>query len=84
MAKGYHSLSELFRQLGLPDSPFEIDRFVAIHAPLPRSQALADAAFWAPAQANFLREELAGDADWAEVIDMLDARLRRLVMRTIH
>ncbi|HEX5312066.1 DUF2789 domain-containing protein [Aquabacterium sp.] len=84
MNNGFHSLSELFRQLGLPDSIYEIDRFVAIHAPLPQGQVLADAPFWAPTQASFLREELADDADWAEVIDMLDARLRWLVIRTLH
>ena len=38
-------------------------------------QALSEAAFWTPAQAAFLREEILNDADWAEVIDQLNAEL---------
>jgi Protein of unknown function (DUF2789) len=38
---------------------------------------LEDAPFWSPAQARLLREELAEDADWSEVIDRLSLALRR-------
>jgi hypothetical protein len=38
--------------------------------------SLADAPFWRPQQAQFLREEVADDADWAEIVDTLDASLR--------
>ncbi|MCK6391981.1 MAG: DUF2789 domain-containing protein [Azonexus sp.] len=72
----YHSLPNLFEQLGLPREPNFIAHFIDVHSPLPSGQRLADAPFWTPAQATFLREELLGDADWAEVIDELDARLR--------
>lgn len=72
----FHPLSDLFAQLGLPNSPAEIDAFIAQHAPLPSSIALADAPFWNPSQAAFLRESLESDADWAEAVDHLDARLR--------
>lgn len=71
-----HPLSALFAQLGLPDDPASIDAFIARHAPLAQGVALADAPFWSPAQACFLREELAEDADWAEVVDELNLRLR--------
>lgn len=76
MERAVHTLNELFRQLGLPDGSADIDRFIAAHSPLPPQMALADAAFWQPAQARFLREEIAEDADWAELVDMLDARMR--------
>lgn len=71
-----HSMPNLFAQLGLPADEAEIDRFIETHAPLPRSVDLADAPFWTPAQASFLREEILEDADWAEVVDQLNVRLR--------
>ena len=71
-----HSLQDLFGQLGLPSEPAAIDRFVSAHRPLADSVRLADANFWSPAQAQFLREEIAEDADWAEVVDQLNLMLR--------
>lgn len=71
-----HPMSALFAQLGLPDDPASIDAFIAGHAPLAADVALADAPFWTPSQSAFLREELEEDADWAEVVDELNARLR--------
>lgn len=72
----FHPLADLFAQLGLPNSADEIDAFISRHAPLPSAIALADAPFWSPSQAGFLREALETDANWAEVVDHLDARLR--------
>ncbi|MCK6373858.1 MAG: DUF2789 domain-containing protein [Zoogloea sp.] len=71
-----HTMTHLFAQLGLPDDAASIDAFIAAHAPLPHDLRLTDAAFWTPAQAAFLRAELAEDADWSAVVDTLDARLR--------
>ena len=71
-----HDLPGLFSQLGLPHGADDIARFAALHRPVPESTALADAAFWTPAQAQFLREELIEDADWAPVIDQLNVMLR--------
>ena len=71
-----HALTDLFDQLGLPSSAADIERFVATHRPLPHGTLLADASFWTPSQARFLREELEEDADWAELVDELDAMLR--------
>lgn len=71
-----HPFKELFEQLGLPAEAKAIDRFVATHTPLAPDIALADAPFWTPAQAVFLREEILEDADWAEVVDRLNAALR--------
>lgn len=75
MESSQHTLNELFAQLGLPSTATDIDRFVASHSPMPSSTLLADAPFWTPAQAAFLREEVLEDADWAEVIDQLNERL---------
>jgi hypothetical protein len=72
----FHPLSDLFAQLGLPNSAAEIDAFVARHAPLSSTVALVDAPFWTPSQVEFLSESLDADADWAEAVDHLDARLR--------
>lgn len=75
MESSIHQLGDLFRQLGLPDDPASIEAFIAAHRPLPAGVALADASFWTPSQAQFLREELSDDADWAEVVDSLGALL---------
>ena len=71
-----HRFGELFAQLGLPADQASIRHFIATHGPLAPGVALADAAFWTPSQASFLREEIGRDADWAEVVDQLSAALR--------
>lgn len=71
----YHTLPNLFEQLGLPIEAYAIEHFIDVHSPLPPSLHLADAPFWNPSQAAFLREELLEDGDWAEVVDTLNARL---------
>ncbi|MHB8921664.1 MAG: DUF2789 domain-containing protein [Halothiobacillus sp.] len=73
----FHPLSDLFAQLGLPNSAAAIDGFIAGHGGLISGIALVDAPFWTPAQTQFLRESLEQDADWAEAVDHLDAMLRR-------
>lgn len=77
MEHPFHPFHELFEQLGLSSSPAGISAFLQAHAPLPHEVALADAPFWTPAQAAFLREALLADSDWAEVVDALNAALRR-------
>ena len=69
------SLNDLFAQLGLPSSDSEIALFIETHHHLASNIILSDASFWTPSQAKFLQEELAKDADWAEVIDQLNVRL---------
>jgi hypothetical protein len=73
-----HSLPSLFKQLGLSADPVGIDAFVASHSPLKPNLVLADAFFWTPAQAAFLREGIDEDADWAEVVDQLNLMLRKM------
>lgn len=76
MESQIHSVAHLFAQLGLPSDEAAIERFIASHAPLPGNVALSEADFWSPSQAEFLAGEVAFDADWAEVVDQLDALLR--------
>ena len=72
----FHRLSDLFRQLGLPDDQVSIEAFVLQHRPLSSSVRLSEAGFWTESQRTFLSEEIAEDADWAEVVDDLNRRLR--------
>lgn len=70
-----HSLQALFAQLGLANSDTAIEAFLLnnrLHAEVPLEQA----AFWNAGQAQFIREAIAEDADWAEIVDQLDAQLR--------
>ncbi|WP_293936031.1 DUF2789 domain-containing protein [Iodobacter sp.] len=76
MEKFNHHFRALFQQLGLPASDGEIAAFIQQHSPLAKNMALPDADFWSVSQSQFLREQLADDADWAEVIDQLDVALR--------
>lgn len=75
MEASLHTLNNLFAQLGLPSSDEEIEQFIQMHSHLASYITLADAPYWTPAQATFLKEEILKDADWAEVIDQLNARL---------
>jgi Protein of unknown function (DUF2789) len=70
-----HGMSGLFDQLGLPSDSAAIERFIESHSPLGADVVLSDAPFWTSAQAAFLREEIEEDADWAEVVDELNAQL---------
>ena len=70
-----HNMEGLFLQLGLSDNPEAIDIFISTH-PLPNDTPLDQAAFWSSSQAQFLREAIEQDAEWAEVVDHLDAQLR--------
>jgi len=75
MEKHVHTLNNLFEQLGLPSDDASIKAFITEHRPLPDTMPLSEAPFWSRSQANFLREELLEDADWAMVIDELNAEL---------
>lgn len=75
MESSIHSLNNLFAQLGLASDQQSVENFINTHSPLATDILLSDAPFWTPAQASFLREEILNDADWAEVIDQLNAKL---------
>ncbi|MDZ5459855.1 DUF2789 domain-containing protein [Azohydromonas lata] len=72
-----HALKDLFDQLGLPSEQGDIEHFIESHRPLPDDLRLADAPFWTPAQAQFLKEEFLDDADWAPLVDQLNALLHQ-------
>ncbi len=72
-----HTLNNLFAQLGLPSDDAAIQSFIKTHQHLASSLSLSEASFWTSAQAAFLREEILKDADWAEVIDQLNASLHQ-------
>ena len=76
MEKPIHVFSDLFAQLGLPNDAASIEAFIRTHSPLAEAVKLCDAPFWTTAQAAFLREQLANDADWAELVDQLNVALR--------
>ncbi len=71
-----HSLESLFVQLGLDNSDNAIAAFIAAHKPLPHKILLHEAGFWNASQAEFLKQAIADDADWAIIVDRLDALLR--------
>ncbi len=75
MEPAIHRMSDLFQQLGLADDASAMDLFITRHRPLPPGVKLADAQFWTPSQAQFLRETIQDDTDWAELVDSLAARL---------
>ena len=77
MEQPIHGFADLFAQLGLPADEAGIRQFIATHSPLPGQILLADAPFWNDAQARMLRETIADDADWADVVDRLDTVLRK-------
>lgn len=71
-----HSLATLFDQLGLDSTDLAIDGFIKTHKPLPGNVDLYKADFWSASQASFLKQAKDEDADWAEIVDQLNAILR--------
>lgn len=76
MHNAHHHMSELFKQLGLPNTDAQIQSFLATHRPLPAKCLLADANCWSDSQASFLREAVAQDSDWSVIVDQLSQALR--------
>ncbi|MCU4674399.1 DUF2789 domain-containing protein [Catenovulum sp. 2E275] len=76
METEFHTMNNLFLQLGLPDNDEAIEAFINQHKPLPANVALNKADCWNNSQRAFLTEAIAADSDWAEVVDHLDAQLR--------
>ena len=77
-----HNITSLFDQLGLPSSTEDIQAFIDLHRPVEAQIKLCDAPFWTIAQAQFLREQIKNDADWAVIIDTFDTSLRK--ERLVH
>lgn len=71
------TLNSLFDQLGLPSSDSDIEYFIERHKPVGPSERLDELSFFNASQQAFLRESIADDATWAEVIDTLSTLLRQ-------
>ena len=69
-------LSHLFEQLGLDNSEGSIDEFIANNQ-IAKNVLISQADFWNESQKSFLREAIEEDAQWSELIDHLDAMIRR-------
>lgn len=77
MRGNVHTLSDLFRQLGLPADPKSIADFIARHEGACRQCALPHAPIWTESQKAFLQEAIAEDADWAQPAEVLTSLLRQ-------
>ena len=69
-----HTLSELFKQLGLPHEHHQIEEFIKAHS-LENTACLCHAEFWSTAQSSFLNEARDADSDWCVLVDELAVRL---------
>lgn len=70
-----HSIKTLFEQLGLPSTESGIQTFLHNHQ-LHGKETIENASFWNASQATFIRDAKENDANWAVVVDELDAMLR--------
>jgi len=77
MQQPAYTLNALFAQLGMDDSDAAVDHFIRANGPLPATLHIEEAPCWTPAQAKMLKESIMVDADWCEVVDQLDALLRK-------
>lgn len=76
MESPMHTINSLFEQLGLDARDDAIAAFIAAQQAIPAPVSLHDGTMWNASQSAFLREAVADDADWAEVVDQLDVLLR--------
>jgi hypothetical protein len=74
MEQHTHTMNMLFAQLGLPDSPKEVEKFIGKHK-LKSQEKLHEATFWSESQSMLIKEMWKADSDWCVVIDELNARL---------
>ncbi|MFT4940613.1 MAG: hypothetical protein ACI88A_003670 [Paraglaciecola sp.] len=75
--ESYHTkMRDLFAQLGLPSEQISIENFIQTHKGLAQRTHIEDAEFWTTHQAEFIKNALVEDAEWAELIDQLNALLR--------
>jgi hypothetical protein len=70
----FHSMTDLFMQLGLASDAESIARFIHTHQ-LPTDIRLCDATFWTESQRQFLLEQYKADASWIIIVDQLNESL---------
>jgi hypothetical protein len=76
MDTSVHNMNTLFAQLGLDNTRSGIYHFVKSHK-IQDDLTIDEAPFWNASQASFLLDSLQEDGDWSEIIDQLDAMLRK-------
>tara|TARA_R110001606_G_scaffold395664_2_gene568523 strand:- start:144218 stop:144448 length:231 start_codon:yes stop_codon:yes gene_type:complete len=74
MDTSMQTMENLFLQLGLNNSEQAIAEFISVHK-LAKETTLEQASFWNTSQAQFIKECLDLDSDWAEVVDQLNVQL---------
>lgn len=75
MERLVRNMGSLFAQLGQASEEDAISQFIETNGPLDGETLLHEAAFWSPMQANFLREAILDDAEWAEIVEALNSKL---------
>ncbi|MDO9478493.1 MAG: DUF2789 domain-containing protein [Pseudohongiella sp.] len=70
----FHSMTDLFMQLGLASDAESIASFIHSHQ-LPAEVRLCDAPFWTESQRQFLTEQFRADASWIIIVDQLNESL---------
>jgi hypothetical protein len=75
MRGNVNTLSDLFRQLGLPADPSSIASFISRHAGVCKPCALPHAPIWTESQRAFLQEAIALDSDWCQPAEVLTSLL---------
>lgn len=74
MDTSMHTMEKLFLQLGLNNSEEAISEFIRAHR-LTKDITLDQASFWSTSQAQFIKECLDYDSDWAEIVDQLNVQI---------
>ena len=76
MDSSHHTLAGLFSELGLENNQENITNFLIQHNGIPSDIRLDKADIWSHDQAEFLKDSLTDNSDWAAVVEMLDTLLR--------
>jgi hypothetical protein len=76
MEKYHKTMSDLFEQLGLASSDEGIVDFISQNKGLRQGLHIEDAELWSRQQADFIKNALLEDAEWVELIDQLNTRIR--------
>lgn len=71
------TMTQLFKQLGLPSDEASIQRFISQHDGVCRHCGLVQAPIWNESQRLFLLEAVAEDSDWSLPAEALTAALSR-------
>ncbi len=71
------TMTQLFKQLGLPSDEASIAQFISQHDGVCRHCGLVQAPIWSDSQRNFLQEAVAQDSEWSMMAEALMAALSR-------